>query len=1483
MSNPIRGLKQAAIRSGAALKGLEQRIKGKGGRVRGNLTGKRVDFSSRTVVSPDPNLDIDQVGVPMRIATILTIEERVTPFNMAILQERVYVGAKHIRGAHTVICKAPPPPLGNGSTKTIYLQFVKPESRQNIKLECGWIVERYLQDNDRVIFNRQPSLHKKSLMAHRVKIMPVGDTFRLNLAAVVPYNADFDGDEMNMHAMNSIEGRAELQELMAIDKQVLNAQTNKPTFGLVQDALTGSYLMTRKNTFLTREQVMDLMMAAEQTMLAENPQWRLPVPAILKPQSLWTGKQVYSMLFPPFSMSKVVRNGTEFAPLDDMERTVVIQRGDLLCGALCKQTVGIVTSGVVHVMAKDMSMERTCMFLSDAQRMVNRFMLYRGFSVGISDCLPNPEIDNGVRAIIDHAYKRIARINESLEQDDSSAASQSATQGQGQLSKRDIEEPVANILRDVINQTGRLAQLQMSDRNRIYVMNVAGSKGNPVNLSQIMACVGQQTVDGRRIHVRNSLNKVTQMSTRTLTNYAPGDEHPETHGFCPNSYAIGLEPEEMYMHAMGGREGLVDTAVKTSVTGYTQRRLLKAMEALRVHFDGTVRNAEGYIVDFLYGGDGMDAQFLEPCALNLVKMSDADLCKAYSLESYPNNLDPAWQTVVATELRELILLRDECRRYKRNIWSGEMDATVLLPAHIPRLVQSIWDDSVANPTMRNSAALTPTQCHDGVAALLDRLAKRFPNGAGMIFLAATIRSYLAASQLCAIRPHTSTRRWTRAMFKDLLERIERLVLKSVADAGEMVGALASESIGEPSTQLTLNTFHYSGVGNKNVSMGVPRLRELIDVTRGAKMRTPSLTIALQPQYATNADAVSYFAQTLIQTSLESLIQNAATIWEPDPLCTTVPEDTAMVQMANIFRNHASLRTASRWVIRWTLNRELALKRGLTPVEVANTIREHVCDRGDVVYSPMNTDHWVIRLTLFDIREMALEYSDDVDQQRMQERVLTQTEMNRLMATITLGGIAGIQDASTREVVTTVINPMTHALERLKEWIIDTRGTALQEVWALDGVDWARTISNDLYEIYDTLGVEAAAQVLFQEIKTVLSDSYVNDRHIMAVVKTMCFRGYLMPMSRHGINRVDTGVLMRVSFEESMEQLINAAMFNETDYLQGVTETMMVGVRAPMGTGSVTVFTDPQYQETMRKIAYGRPRQVVNKQRILRSAITQWDTHHVMKSDDLDQLDRPPSPPASPLWIHHSTNTSTPGFGGGGGEPEDIYLPPPLEASVSNKRGYGFLHSTDTANDGNEESSHKRRKYCPSSPDISGPPPLLPTSNRSILLHPFPLSLVAMEMTSTVPPPATSYRPSSPDLTVDYHAHTDPLLFQPITPIASQTASFIPLTNGPLLMPPPSFFFTNATPNAAPVLEAPPTTVRSKLLAPLPVSTPMQIDEVATEFHQSVPLLPHNITTTTKDTPKKDQEEQSAQPTPENISAMIASLAAYVQSKPCCDN
>lgn len=566
-----------------------------------------------------------------------------------------------------------------------------------------------------------------------------------------------------------------------MNKQVLNAQTNKPTFGLVQDALTGSYLMTRKDIFLNREEVMQLMMAAEKTMQIYNSNWTLPTPAVWKPEQLWTGKQVYSMLLPPIYLSKVVRNGSA-DPMDCNEKWVHIVKGQLLCGALCKQTMGTTTGGVVHVIAKDMGMDRAALFLSDIQRMVNSWLLDVGFSVGISDCVANDQIKDGTRAILEHAYKRIEYIN----------------QNGNDLTKREIEEPVSDILGDIINQTGRLAQSQMSDENRIYVMSTAGSKGNPINISQIMTCVGQQTVNGQRIHVRNTLDQ-DDAGSRTLTCFTQDDENPEVHGFCPNSFGTGLEPEEMYMHAMGGREGLVDTAVKTSVTGYIQRRLLKAGEALQVKFDGTVRNAENYIVDFTYGCDGMDAQYLEPCYLDIVTMNNEDLESRFRVN------DPQFANEIELHLRDLHYLRDQCRKAKQNLWTQEVESAVLVPCHIPRLLQQILGQ--CSQGKEQEKEMNPKLWHKMVQGFFKSIARTRSTGKGWLFLETLMKSVLSIKTVCYSGWGVSERKGancvsggggkalTVSIFQTLLNQCEKLYHTSQAQYGEMVGALASESLG----------------------------------------------------------------------------------------------------------------------------------------------------------------------------------------------------------------------------------------------------------------------------------------------------------------------------------------------------------------------------------------------------------------------------------------------------------------------------------------------------------------------------------------------------------------------------------------------------------------------------------------------------------------------------------------------------------------
>ena len=315
------------------------------GRFRGNLSGKRVDFSARTVISPDPNLRVDQVGVPEHVAKIMTYPERVNRYNLQRLQALVVNGPDVHPGANMI----------RTSQRTHTLMYGD-RTKSAAALQIGDVVERHMVDDDIVLFNRQPSLHKMSIMAHRVKVMP-WRTFRFNECACTPYNADFDGDEMNMHLPQTEEARAEASELMSITNNLITPRNGEPLVAATQDFLTGAYLLTRKNVFFSRSEFCRLI----SYMSDGRDKVDIPTPAVVKPRALWTGKQVFSLLVCPNrevrsrvnveSAEKFYTSGKFMCLADGY---VLFRSGELLTGSVGKKTLGGESkTGLFYVLIRD--------------------------------------------------------------------------------------------------------------------------------------------------------------------------------------------------------------------------------------------------------------------------------------------------------------------------------------------------------------------------------------------------------------------------------------------------------------------------------------------------------------------------------------------------------------------------------------------------------------------------------------------------------------------------------------------------------------------------------------------------------------------------------------------------------------------------------------------------------------------------------------------------------------------------------------------------------------------------------------------------------------------------------------------------------------------------------------------------------------------------------------------------------------------------
>ncbi|CAB0005729.1 unnamed protein product [Nesidiocoris tenuis] len=580
-----------------ATRGLVQRLKGKQGRFRGNLSGKRVDFSGRTVISPDPNLRIEEVGVPVHVAKILTFPERVHPANKEMLRQLVCNGPDTHPGANFV--------QQQGQS---YKKFLRYGNRMKIaqELKEGDIVERHLQDGDVVLFNRQPSLHKLSIMSHRVKVLE-HRTFRFNECVCTPYNADFDGDEMNLHLPQTEEAKAEALVLMGNKSNLVTPRNGELLIAATQDFITGAYLLTKKNVFFRHDEACQLA----STLLASTDismRIDLPPPAIMKPVRLWTGKQIFSLILKPNKKCKVLANlrtkGRAYTSGEEMcssDSFVNIRNSQLLAGVMDKSTLGSGgKANIFYVLLRDWGEDAATTAMWRLSRMASAYMMNRGFSIGIGDVTPSHGLLRLKRELLDAGYKKC----------DEFIKSQEAGRLQCQPGCTDEETLEAVILKElsvIRDRAGKACLQELDPSNSPLIMALSGSKGSFINISQMIACVGQQAISGHRVP--------NGFEDRALPHFERHSKTPAAKGFVENSFYSGLTPTEFFFHTMGGREGLVDTAVKTAETGYMQRRLVKSLEDLCLHYDMTVRNANGDIVQFLFGGDGLDPTYMEGTAV----------------------------------------------------------------------------------------------------------------------------------------------------------------------------------------------------------------------------------------------------------------------------------------------------------------------------------------------------------------------------------------------------------------------------------------------------------------------------------------------------------------------------------------------------------------------------------------------------------------------------------------------------------------------------------------------------------------------------------------------------------------------------------------------------------------------------------------------------------------------------------------------------
>nr|CAA36735.1 DNA-directed RNA polymerase [Arabidopsis thaliana] len=1181
--NELPGQPRATQKSGRPIKSICSRLKAKEGRIRGNLMGKRVDFSARTVITPDPTINIDELGVPWSIALNLTYPETVTPYNIERLKELVDYG--------------PHPPPGKTGAKYIIrddgqrldLRYLKKSSDQHLELGYRYVllsysihsthkrlflevvifmlswsqVERHLQDGDFVLFNRQPSLHKMSIMGHRIRIMPYS-TFRLNLSVTSPYNADFDGDEMNMHVPQSFETRAEVLELMMVPKCIVSPQANRPVMGIVQDTLLGCRKITKRDTFIEKDVFMNTLM------WWEDFDGKVPAPAILKPRPLWTGKQVFNLIIP--KQINLLRYSawhadTETGFITPGDTQVRIERGELLAGTLCKKTLGTSNGSLVHVIWEEVGPDAARKFLGHTQWLVNYWLLQNGFTIGIGDTIADSSTMEKINETISNAktaVKDLIRQFQGKELDPEP----------GRTMRDTFENRVNQVLNKARDDAGSSAQKSLAETNNLKAMVTAGSKGSFINISQMTACVGQQNVEGKRIPFG--------FDGRTLPHFTKDDYGPESRGFVENSYLRGLTPQEFFFHAMGGREGLIDTAVKTSETGYIQRRLVKAMEDIMVKYDGTVRNSLGDVIQFLYGEDGMDAVWIESQKLDSLKMKKSEFDRTFKYEIDDENWNPTYLSDEHLEdLKGIRELRDvfdaeysklETDRFQLGTEiATNGDSTWPLPVNIKR---HIWNaQKTFKIDLRKISDMHPVEIVDAVDKLQERLLVVPGDDAlsveaqknATLFFNILLRSTLASKRVL------EEYKLSREAFEWVIGEIESRFLQSLVAPGEMIGCVPAQSIGEPATQMTLNTFHYAGVSAKNVTLGVPRLREIINVAK--RIKTPSLSVYLTPEASKSKEGAKTVQCALEYTTLRSVTQATEVWYDPDPMSTIIEEDFEFVRSYYEMPDEdVSPDKISPWLLRIELNREMMVDKKLSMADIAEKINLEFDDDLTCIFNDDNAQKLILRIRIMNDEGPKGELQDE----SAEDDVFLKKIESNMLTEMALRGIPDINKVFIKQVRKSRFDE-EGGFKTSEEWMLDTEGVNLLAVMCHEDVDPKRTTSNHLIEIIEVLGIEAVRRALLDELRVVISfdGSYVNYRHLAILCDTMTYRGHLMAITRHGINRNDTGPLMRCSFEETVDILLDAAAYAETDCLRGVTENIMLGQLAPIGTGDCELYLNDE--------------------------------------------------------------------------------------------------------------------------------------------------------------------------------------------------------------------------------------------------------------------------------------------------------------------
>jgi DNA-directed RNA polymerase II subunit RPB1 len=1108
---------------GRPTKSIAERISGKTGRIRQNLNGKRVEGSGRAVITSDPSIGIDEVGIPLKIAMSIPFPEVVTPENYENLNKLVKNGRDKYPGIIKIIKK-------NGTVYDIRYR------NRPIKLQYGDIVERHLVNGDYVLFNRQPSLHKLSMMGHRV-VVTMNDkfaTFRMNPSACKPYNADFDGDEMNIFVPQTIQSVVELSMLANVTNLIISPRNTEPIIELRQDGVLGSYLFTETNQELSWNRIMKTLMNT------------LNIDITNVPKNISSTYELMSYLIPNINLTTGKIN---------------VENGEYKSG---KVNQGILNNanGFLGTIYDQYGGEKTRDFIDNLQKVILSWLHKKGFSVGLKDCLVDNKILTDIK---DKTNKLMSEIKHLITEQENHP---------GLLDESIFEDNLGTMLSAHAGNMGKIVMDSIDSSNNFFVMVDSGAKGKLEQLGSVSSLVGQINMNNKRI--------AKKVNNRTLPHYHQFDDTPAARGFVTSSYIKGLRPTEFFFHQMAGRDGLIDTAIKTADTGYVQRKLIKGMEDVMITYDGLVRSANNQILQYFYGGSNLDQVKQKEVKINLINMNNEKIRNTHvftktELTSMFKKSKENISKLNEEYYTKLIEYRDELRKIviKCKLNYVTFQDKFMLPVNLFRIINS-------NKNTKDKSDLefidvintldeimlsenTKLFCMTQEDRKKESLKKEIEHINKYLFMI-SIYEYLSPRR-CIL-----DYKFTKVTLDKVKKEVISAFNKAIVDPGEMVGILGAQSMGERTTQLNLNTKHSAGAIKKG-TQGVTRMNEILRCTKNIK--TPILTIYLKNEYKYDKESAYKIASYIGYLTLRDIVLKSDIGYDPDIESGYVAIDKIDPKTAlQIYDVKLELKKLP-WMFRFTINREMLYAKKLKLTEIKMNFvkfwRDKLNNSKNISKYEKDIFNRVISCAILSSNEndvnAVIHIRFDMNNYDINKMIELQ---DYILSYFNLKGLEGI---ATIDVISQSQFEIKEdgEIENNDQFILQTEGINMSGIRGILGIDHVRTFTNDMYSIYANFGVEAVRNAIINEIAELITN--VNYHHIALLIDVMTHGGGLISIDRHGINRQDTDPLSRASFEKTMEQFLNAAAFNETDKLKSVSSRIIIGRMINGGTGYCQLMMD----------------------------------------------------------------------------------------------------------------------------------------------------------------------------------------------------------------------------------------------------------------------------------------------------------------------